>query len=301
MAVSLAPGNRVLRDAVKEARFWNSMQQGSAALKGKPWGRRMERLQEGLLRATERSKRHAGLRRSTDGERRTTLPQCPCWSAWSNPIRPLARNWMDSVVLQSTTHRPQVASDTIAKVPSVVAVKLTSSPEYKILVAEIKDVGQTQEARKALNQAPPRGTWWKRVLIYRLYVQMSLDRLYSPFGESDKAAKIYRSALEREPTNRKPGKDFFSLAIKTTKLRMLCTSFKGFQRLSTSQRRLAPHSCAPNLAALETNVGNFSSAEALSNRSNRYRDFERRSGQLFNVTFTRRSFWLEKSRVRNSV
>ncbi len=177
-AVVLAPGNRVLRDAVKEARFWNSMQQGSAALKESRGEDAVNVFKKAFSERPNDQNAMQGYAGAlmVNGDYSAAVPVL---ERLVKSDSTLARNWMDLVNAKHHALGSQAALDTIAKVPSAVAVKLTSSPEYLTLVAEIhQTVGQTQEARKALNQAVALA---EKSIDLPVYVQMSLASLYSSF------------------------------------------------------------------------------------------------------------------------
>ena len=261
-AAALTPGNRVVRDAVKEARFWNSMQQGSAALKESRGEDAVNVFKKAFAERPNDQNAMQGYAGAlmVKGDYSAAVPVL---ERLVKADSTLARNWMDLVNAKHHALGSQAALDTIAKVPPAVAVKLTSSPEYLTLVAEIhQTAGQTQEARKAFNQAV---ALVEESTDLPVYVYMSLASLYSAFGESDKAAKIYRSALEREPANLAAWEGFLLASNQNNEAADALHKLQGLPA-SVHQAAQARPSFLRAVAALETNVGNFSSAEALLNQ-----------------------------------
>jgi tetratricopeptide (TPR) repeat protein len=261
-AAVLAPGNRVVRDAVKEARFWNSMQQGSTALKE-------SRSEEAVLlfkNAISERPNDPNVMEGYAGAlmQRGDYPNAlPVLERLVKADSTRVQSWMDLVNAKHRTLGSQAALDTIGRVPPAVALKLTSSVEYLMLVADIyQDAGQAAEARKVFARAVVLA---ERKTDLPAYVQMKLAASYSEFGESAKAANVYRIALEREPTNLDAWEGYL---LANNRSENAAEALRKLQTLPVSVHAAAQSRPAflRAVAALQTSAGNLSSAESLLNQ-----------------------------------
>lgn len=259
-AAAIAPGNRVVQDAIKEARFWGSIQTGSAAMKA---GRSEEALNQYKAAFTARPadlnaiEGYSGALMSS-GKYAEAIPLLErLLRADANNIR----TWIDLVHARSRAVSPQAALDTIRTIPPATAAKLNVSVEYMSMLATIqKSAGQLQAAGKTLADLTVLAEQTQDIPAY---VRGNLASLYLDFGEPARAMSAYSQALDGDPTSLDVWEGFLLSSNRTGESR---AALKKLQSLPETVHEAAQRrpSFLRAVAALQTSVGNIGSAETLS-------------------------------------
>lgn len=263
LAVKLAPENKVFRDAVKEARFWESMQKGDAALKDKRSDEAVDLFKKAYAaRPSDPSvmEGYAGALM----QRAEYAAAVPVLERLIKADSTQANNWLNLIGAKQRASGWQAALETVNKVPPGVAAKLSALVEYNVTLAGIyQQAGKMAEARKTLTQASVLAGKSKAELP--AYVQLQLGGLYSQFGETQKAAKLYRSIIERQPDNLDAWEGYL---LASNRARSAVDALQKLQSLPVSVHEAAQArpSFLRAVATLEAAVGNLSSAESLLNQ-----------------------------------
>jgi tetratricopeptide (TPR) repeat protein len=262
-AASLAPTNRVVRDALKEARFWKAMQQGTVALQA-------SRSEDAVVAFKNAVAERPNDPSAIEGYAGALISHgdyakaVPLLERLTKANSTQARTWMNLVIAKHRALGSQAAMEVAAKVPAEVAAKLGSSAEYMIVIANLhKDAGRDQEARKAFAAAAALA---ERQADLPSYVQISLADFHSQLGESAKAGRMYREAIEREPSNLDAWEGYLLTSNRTDEAAEALNKLQALPA-SVHEAAQARPSFLRAVAMLEANVGNFAVAEKVLNQA----------------------------------
>lgn len=295
-AAAITPGNRIVRDAVKEARFWSLMQDGAKAVRE---GRGADA--EGLYRKAlaERSanvealKGLAGALMLRD-DAEAAIPVLEklvkadpnSTESWGGLVRAKQKKW-----------GAKAALEVIRTIPQPTAAKLATDVEYATALAGIyREAGQTGEAKKWFQTAA--ALLRARHAELPSYVELQLASLYLEYGDPLEAAARYRNVLQLQPENLDAWEGFL---VSMNRGKNAASALKTLDRLPASVHETAQLRPAflRSVAALHSQVGNLTTAEHLLNQVEKIETAD--GGQLsFYTQLQLAQLWLEQGKGAKS-
>lgn len=263
-AAAAGPETRVLRDAMKEARFWTAMQQGASALKASRPEEAVECFRKAITEHPDHSEAMEGYAGALmqHGDYSTALPYL---ERLVKADAKRVRAWKDLIVAKQYTSGAQAALDTIGSIPPAVVSKLSGDLEYLAVLTGIEQrAGRMADARQTFARASALAEKTRTALPP--YLEMQLGGLYVNFGDAKYAVKHYRAAIQSVPANLDAWEGFL---LASNRAKVSGAALKTLEGLPVSVHEAAQ--ARPGflraVAALEASVGSLTSAEKLLNRA----------------------------------
>ncbi len=191
--------SRLLRDAIKEARFWMLMQEGSKAAKSSR-GADAEALYSKAL--TERPSSPEAMEGYAGALmlRGDVAAASPVLERMVKADPANSEAWRSLVRAKHQKSGATAALELIASIPKAVVTKLATDLEYTAALAGIyREAGQSAEARRTFQHATTL-LKAKRVAV-PAYVELQLASLHLEFGEPAEAALRYKAIFQVQPDN----------------------------------------------------------------------------------------------------
>ena len=293
-AASIAPDNRTVRDAVKEAGFWVSMQDGEAALKE-------SRSEDAVALFRKAVNERPANTAATEGyagalmQRGDYATALPLLERLVKTDSTRLQTWKDLVIAKQFVSDAQSALDTSAKVPPAVARKLKSDLGYLAALAGMQQrTGRSADAATTFAEASALAEKTRSDLP--VFLRMQLGSLYLSFGNPGQAVKHYRTAIQSEPSNLDAWEGL--LLASNDSGSSAGSALKTLETLPASVHPAAQARPAflRAVAALEARVNNLDSAESLLKRA---QDIETAGGKdaSFYTQLQMAQLWLEQGKA----
>ena len=263
-AQAAGPDSRAIRDAIKEAKFWLTMQNGDEALRAGQSGEAAGYFQKALNGRPGDPAAMEGYAGALmqHGEYAAALPILERLVK-EDPSR--SENWKNLIIVTRYTAGPQAALALVSKIPANSTAKLNGDLEYLAALAEYQQLaGRGSEARRTFAQVIGVAEKTQTALAPDLCLQLA--GLYLSFDSATSAVKLYHSALVAAPTNLDAWEGFL---LASNRAKLFAPALKTLETLpgSVHEAAQARPSFLRAVAALETSVGDLALADSLLTRA----------------------------------